>query len=172
MLHLLPKPIVVESQKSYLSSLLHETGAILFRGFPLPTTHEFNQLVEAFGFPEYHYVGGSASRTRVVGRVFTANESPPDQQIPFHHEMAHVPESPNKLMFFCKEEPGSGGETPVVLSHIVYERMRVEFPEFVGKLEEEGLLSTRVLAEEDNPSFAIGRGWKSTFSTTDKHVSQ
>ncbi|CAN1725690.1 Clavaminate synthase-like protein At3g21360, partial [Linum perenne] len=162
----------VESQKPYLSSLLHETGVILFRGSPLSLAHEFNQLVEAFGFPEYHYVGGSASRTRVVGRVFTANESPPDQQIPFHHEMAHVPESPKKLMFFCEEEPGSGGETPVVLSHIVYERMRVEFPEFVGKLEEEGLLSTRVLAEEDNPSFAIGRGWKSTFSTTDKHVSQ
>ncbi|CAN1168463.1 Clavaminate synthase-like protein At3g21360 [Linum perenne] len=86
--------------------------------------------------------------------------------------MAHVPESPKKLMFFCEQEPGSGGETPVVLSHVVYERMRDEFPEFVGKLEEEGLRSTRVLAEDDNPSFAIGRGWKSTFSTTDKGVAK
>ncbi|CAN1168466.1 Clavaminate synthase-like protein At3g21360 [Linum perenne] len=162
----------VESQKLYLSSLLHETGAILFRGFPLSTAHEFNQLVEAFGFPDYPYVGGAASRTRVIGRVFTANESPPDQKIPFHHEMAHVPDFPKKLMFFCEEEPGSGGETPVVLSHVVYERMRDEFPEFVGKLEEEGLISTRVLAEDDDVSSAIGRGWKSTFSTTDKHVAQ
>ncbi|CAL1378286.1 unnamed protein product [Linum trigynum] len=160
----------IESQKPRLESLLHETGAILFRGFPLSTASQFNQVVEAFGFPDYPYVGGGASRTKVVGRVFTANESPPDQKIPFHHEMAHVPEFPTKLMFFCEVEPRSGGETPIVLSHMVYERMKEKYPEFVDKLEEEGLLSNRILAEEDDPSSAIGRGWKSIFSTNDKHV--
>ncbi|CAI0423420.1 unnamed protein product [Linum tenue] len=53
---------------------------------------------------------------------------------------------------------------------MVYERMKEKYPEFVDKLEEEGLLSNRVLAEEDDPSSAIGRGWKSIFSTNDKHV--
>ena len=42
------------------------------------------------GYEELPYVGGAAPRTNVVGRVFTANESPPDQKIPFHHEMAQV----------------------------------------------------------------------------------
>lgn len=76
--------------KPWIHPLLHQTGAILFRGFPLTSASDFNHFVEAFGFLELPYVGGAAPRTNVVGRVFTANESPPDQKIPFHHEMAQV----------------------------------------------------------------------------------
>lgn len=78
------------AQKPFLDSLLLKTGAILFRGFDVNTAKDFNDVVEAFGFEELPYVGGAAPRTNVVGRVFTANESPPDQKIPFHHEMAQV----------------------------------------------------------------------------------
>lgn len=80
----------IKTEKPYLESLLHKSGAILFRGFPVNTASDFNDVVEAFGFEELPYVGGAAPRTNVVGRVFTANESPPDQKIPFHHEMAQV----------------------------------------------------------------------------------
>ncbi|KAH6758848.1 2-oxoglutarate and oxygenase superfamily protein [Perilla frutescens var. frutescens] len=163
----------VKEQKPLLNSLLHKHGAILFRGFDsLATASDFNDLVEAFGYEELPYVGGAAPRTSVVGRVFTANESPPDQKIPFHHEMAQVPKYPAKLFFFCEVEPASGGETPIVLSHVVYERMKEKYPDFVEKLEEEGLIYTRVLGEEDDPSSPIGRGWKSTFLTADKAVAQ
>ncbi|XP_004302856.1 PREDICTED: clavaminate synthase-like protein At3g21360 [Fragaria vesca subsp. vesca] len=162
----------IEAQRPYLEALLRESGAVLFRGFPLNSASDFNDVVEAFGFEELPYVGGAAPRTNVVGRVFTANESPPDQKIPFHHEMAHVPEFPSKLFFFCEVEPGSGGETPIVLSHIVYERMRDKYPEFVEKLEEHGLIYTRVLGEGDDPSSPIGRGWKSTFLTKDKGIAE
>lgn len=80
----------IKSSSSALESLLSETGAILFRGFPVLSASDFNDVVEAFGFLELPYVGGAAPRSNVVGRVFTANESPPDQKIPFHHEMAQV----------------------------------------------------------------------------------
>lgn len=80
----------IEDQKQYLEALLRKSGAVLFRGFPVNTASDFNDVVEAFGFEELPYVGGAAPRTNVVGRVFTANESPPDQKIPFHHEMAQV----------------------------------------------------------------------------------
>lgn len=69
-------------------------------------------------------------------------------------------------------EPAKGGETPIVLSHIVYERMEEKYPDFVEKLEKHGLLYTRVLGEDDNPSSPIGRGWKSTFLTSDKTLAQ
>ncbi|KAL0341967.1 UNVERIFIED_CONTAM: Clavaminate synthase-like protein [Sesamum calycinum] len=83
--------VAVKEQKPWLDSLLHTHGAILFRGFDsLATASDFNDVVEAFGYEELPYVGGAAPRTNVVGRVFTANESPPDQKIPFHHEMAQV----------------------------------------------------------------------------------
>ncbi|CAN0878129.1 Clavaminate synthase-like protein At3g21360 [Linum grandiflorum] len=80
----------VELHKPYLESLLREAGAILFRGFPLSEASHFDAVVEAFRYADQPYVGGSATRTHVVGRVYTSNESPPDKKIPFHHEMAYV----------------------------------------------------------------------------------
>lgn len=81
----------VRTQKPFLDSLLLKAGSVLFRGFDdVKTAKEFNDVVEAFGYEELPYVGGAAPRTNIVGRVFTANESPPDQKIPFHHEMAQV----------------------------------------------------------------------------------
>ncbi|GMH14246.1 hypothetical protein Nepgr_016087 [Nepenthes gracilis] len=162
----------IRAHNPWLQSRLHDAGAILFRGFSVKTASDFNDVVEAFGFDELPYVGGAAPRTKVVGRVFTANESPPDQKIPFHHEMAQVPEFPSKLFFFCEVEPGSGGETPIVLSHVVYERMKERHPDFVQQLEEHGLIYTRILGEDDDPSSPIGRGWKSTFLTKDKTIAE
>jgi hypothetical protein len=46
--------------------------------------------------------------------------------------------------------------------------MAKEWPEFVEKLQKEGVLYTRVLPEGDDLSSAIGRGWQSTFLTTDR----
>ncbi|GAB4850298.1 hypothetical protein Ancab_029598 [Ancistrocladus abbreviatus] len=162
----------IKSHKPRLQSLLHDAGAILFRGFPVNSASDFNDVVEAFGFEEYPYVGGAALRNKVVGRIFTANESPPDRKIPFHNEMSHVPEFPSKLFFFCEVEPGCGGETPIALSHMIYERMKETHPEFVQQLEEHGLIYLRVLPEDDDPSSAVGRGWKSTFLTEDKSVAE
>ncbi|KAM3699650.1 hypothetical protein ACJW30_05G042900 [Castanea mollissima] len=162
----------IKTEKTLLDSVLHKSGAVLLRGFPVNSASDFNDVIEAFGFEELPYVGGAAPRTNVVGRVFTANESPPDQKIPFHHEMAQVPTFPSKLFFFCEVEPGSGGETPIVLSHLVYEKVKERHPEFVERLEEHGLLYTRVLGEDDDPSSPIGRGWKSTFLTKDKSVAE
>ncbi|KAK4266888.1 hypothetical protein QN277_023751 [Acacia crassicarpa] len=162
----------IRFHKQFLESLLLESGAVLLRGSPLNTASDFNDVVEAFGYEELPYVGGAAPRTNVVGRVFTANESPADQKIPFHHEMAQVPEFPSKLFFFCEVEPASGGETPIVLSHVVYERMKERHPDFVERLEKHGLMYIRVLGEDDNPSSPIGRGWKSTFLTKDKIIAE
>nr|VDC71798.1 unnamed protein product [Brassica rapa] len=57
---------------------------------------------------------GASNPCKLIERFL--NESPPDQKIPFHHEMDQVPEFPSKLFFYCEVEPNSGGETPLVLS--------------------------------------------------------
>ena len=67
-----------------------------------------------------------------------------------------VPEFPKRLLFFCEEEPGSGGETPIVLSHVVYEKMKERHPEFVSRLEEHGLSYTKVLTNEVLSSYYGG----------------
>ncbi|KAJ0520091.1 putative TauD/TfdA-like domain, taurine dioxygenase TauD-like superfamily [Helianthus annuus] len=160
----------IRAEKSWLESNLQRRGVILFRGFHVTSPSDFNRVVEAFGYPELVYAGGRATRTKVVGRVYTANESPPEMKIPFHHEMSYLPDFPSKLFFFCEEEPESGGETPVVLSHIVYERMKEKQPEFVAKVEKHGLKFIIVTGDDDQSSSIGGRGWKSTYMTVDKKV--
>eukprot|EP00897_Mesotaenium_endlicherianum_P005114 jgi/Mesen1/4630/ME000239S03903 len=152
----------VRQQKIWIENQLLEYGAVLLRGFPVESAADFNRVVEAFEWEELPYVGGAAPRTNVVGRVFTSNESPPDQKIPFHHEMAQVPEYPAKLFFFCEVPPAEGGETPILLSHEVVQTMEARWPQFVRELREKGLVYTRVLGEGDDTTSAIGRGWQST----------
>lgn len=164
--------LALAQNRAYLDAELLHHGAILLQGFPLTTAHHFNSLVEAFGRQELPYVGGAAPRSSVVGRVFTSNESPPDQKIPFHHEMAQVPEYPLRVFFFCEVKPAEGGETPIVLSHLIYDRMQAKYPDFVEKLEKHGLLYVRILGEGDDASSAIGRGWQSTFQTKDKEEAE
>ncbi|KAD5317747.1 hypothetical protein E3N88_17693 [Mikania micrantha] len=163
----------IKANKTWLDSLLNRSGAILFRGFPVSSASDFNDVVESSGYEDFSYgVGGVGTRTKVVGRVYTANEAPPDQNIPFHHEMSHAPVYPSKLFFFCEVEPGKGGETCIALSHVIYERMKQKHPKFVEEMEENGLIYTRVLGEESDPSSPIGRSWKEMFMTDDKTIAE
>lgn len=164
----------VGRNQSQLIGLAQRHGAILLRGFcpPLSTAADFDTVGKAFGLDEFPYIGGAAPRTVITGSVFTANESPADQLIPFHHEMAQSKTHPGTLFFYCQKPPVEGGETPIVLSNLVYERIKEEFPEFVGELEAKGVRYVRVLPEEDDASSAIGRGWKSTFGVQTKEEAE
>jgi alpha-ketoglutarate-dependent taurine dioxygenase len=91
-----------------LAQELKQHGAILFRGFEIHSAEDFQHFVEALGIKPLPYVGGAAVRHTVYKDVHTTNESPPDQPIPFHHEMAQVPKYPECLFFYCFVAPTSG----------------------------------------------------------------
>jgi alpha-ketoglutarate-dependent taurine dioxygenase len=101
------------------------------------------------------YIGGAAVRTQLTDRVFTANESPPSEKIPFHHEMSQVPHPPTHLFFYCEQAPEVGGETPLLVSHHIYARVKVAHPDFMDKLERLGVRYVRVLPEYDDPTSAV-----------------
>ncbi len=86
-----------------------EHGTILFRGFPVNTPNDFNDFTLAFGWNEMVGIGGAAVRNHILGAVYTSNESPPDQPIRFHHEMAIVPKYPSHLFFYCDTPASDGG---------------------------------------------------------------
>lgn len=150
-----------------VDALLLKHGAILFKDFQVDTPERFNAMVEEFGFVNFPYVGGAAVRRQLAPRVFTTNESPPSEKIPFHHEMAQVPSFPAKVFFQCDTPPETGGETPILPSWEICARLEAKHPAFVQKLAE-GVRYVRVMPEEDDPSSAIGRGWKSTYATPDR----
>lgn len=71
--------------------------------------------------------------------------------------MAQVPKFPSHLFFYCDIPSEKGGETPIVLSNVVYEQANKEMPEFVKNLKEKGVTYTRILPEEDDSNSAIGK---------------
>jgi hypothetical protein len=125
-----------KKNKESIGLELREIGAIIFRGFPgLHGAVAFQEFVEALGISSLPYVGGAAVRYPIYKDIHTTNESPPNQPIPFHHEMAQVPLYPLTLFFHC-DVITKGGETPILRSDVLYNRVNETFPEFTKKLEE------------------------------------
>lgn len=152
--------------QNWLREKLVAHGAILVRGLPLEKPEDFEELIDEAGFPRMPYVGGAAPRNQVTeGRVLTTNESPPSEPIPFHHEMAQVPNPPAYIFFYCQFPPATGGETSIVHSHLVYKRFYEANSDFADKIERTGVKYIRIMPEQDDTSSAIGRSWKSTFLT-------
>jgi len=156
------------ANQELLHNLALQHGAILFRDFPVESPEDFAAVVaDGLGIENLPYVGGAAVRTNVVGdRVFTANESPPSEPIPFHHEMAQVPHPPSDIFFYCQVAPQVGGATPILISNRVYQRVAEAFPDFMAAIESQGIRYVRTMPSVDDPASAIGRSWKSTFQCT------
>jgi len=154
----------IEGRRDEIFDYAEKHGAVLFRGFGVDTPDDFAGVVEAFDLDNMPYIGGAAVRNKVAGnKILTANEAPPSEPIPFHHEMAQVPSPPHYLVFCCDIAPAEGGETPIVLSHEIYDWAAANCPEFMAKVEDLGVRYVRVLPEADDPTSAIGRSWKSTY---------
>lgn len=162
----------IRKEKDWIQHELHESGALLFRGFEgMKSASDFNAFVDAFGWDEHIYKGG-APRNNVVGRVWTANEAPLHQDIFFHHEMALFKEFPSKIFFFCEIAPPEGGQTAIVRSDTVAREMESKFPSFVQKLDREGILTCVPMPKEDNLQSHLGKSWQSQLQTNDPEEAQ
>lgn len=152
------------SNRDELDARATEHGAILFRGFPLATTDDFDAFVAAFDFPNFPYEQSLSNAVRVVrtDRVFSANEAPPEVTIYLHHEMAQTPIYPSKLFFFCERAAEQGGATPICRSDVLLEQLRQRCPQFVADCEQKGLKYSNVMPAENDPGSGMGRSWQST----------
>lgn len=155
--------------KEVVDSKLRKHKALLFRCGKFVNCHQdFNAVVASLNYNGMDYIGGAAVRTQLTERVFTANESPSTELIPFHHEMAQTPSPPTHLFFYCETPPESGGETPILVSAEVCSTLEQLQPKFMDELERKGVQYVRYMSEFDDPTSAIGRGWRSTFLTNDR----
>jgi len=90
--------------------------------------------------------------------------SPPDQPIPFHHELAQTDNPPRYIFFYCDLPPQEGGETPIIDSTAVYRFVQEEHPAFLEQLRQHGVRYIRTLPAEDDPSSPIGRSYQNTWN--------
>ncbi|MEM1195650.1 MAG: TauD/TfdA family dioxygenase [Pseudomonadota bacterium] len=155
-----------KTNKTAVDAALDDAGALLFRGFDVPEPQAFDAAIEGYGEPGFTYEDSlsNAVRTNITPRVFTANEAPPSTEIFLHHEMAQTPIYPSKLFFYCEIAEMSGGATPLCRSDWVMDRLAKETPEFVARLEAEGVRYTNVMPGADDAGSGQGRSWRSTLS--------
>lgn len=153
----------IGNHQSYLMQRAFLFGAVLFRGWDIPTAHEFERSVNAFELVDYDMSGSAAPRTTVTRTVSTANDAPPDAVIPFHHEMGQAKYPPSYIFFYCDISPTVGGVTPIVDSRQVSAYVAHKYPTAHVKLRK-GLRYRRVMPEYDDPTSPIGRSWRSTFN--------
>ena len=148
----------------FLKSTLAKRGAVLFRGCPVDSAEDFEKMLDKAQFENAPYVGGAAPREAVTkSRILTANDSPPHEKIPFHHEMSQVPKPPKYIFFYCDIPASKGGETSIVDSNEVYNEFVSIDASFAKEVEEKGIRYVRVMPKENDKSSPIGRSWKSTF---------
>ena len=154
------------TNKAAVDAALADAGALLFRGFDVADPQAFDAAIEGFGEPGFTYEESlsNAVRTNVTPRVFTANEAPPTTEIFLHHEMAQTPIYPAKLFFYCEIAADAGGATPLCRSDWVLDRLASEAPQFVARLEAEGVRYTNVMPGDDDAGSGQGRSWRSTLS--------
>lgn len=158
----------VKANLGELESQLRQSGAILFRGFPLDSAETFDEFSNAFGYPNFTYQESLSNAVRInfTRRVFTANEAPKEVEIFLHHEMAQTPISPSKLFFFCKSAADKGGETPICRSDMLFATLAQEMPALAEDFIKKGLKYTTHMPAQDDHTSGQGRSWRSTLSVT------
>lgn len=149
-----PTP-ATEYRPSRLQQLLDANGgAVHFKGLPVRDAHDFSdfmhalagrlpagaQPAEGYNLWQPHVDKGlMVVRYPMAPNVATANEGPPHQSIGSHNEYGLSPHYPSVIAFCCLSAPTSGGQTPIVNSLALYDRLKSTVPGYVEKITKRGL---------------------------------
>ena len=148
-----------ERNRELIEGALLERGAVLFRGFKIDETSQFEQLVRAVSGELLDYRERAAPRQEVTPRIYTSTEFPADQSIPLHHEMAYCHHWPSKIWFFCLQVAQQGGETPIANGRAV---INLIDPKIRERFMEKGVMYLRNYGE------GLDMSWQVAFQTDDR----
>lgn len=90
-----------EDNRATLEALTVSHGCVYLRDFAIPTTGDFNALIDAYQTDPHGYAGGLTPRKNIAGKVFEASRVPADQKIILHQEMGYLPKYPRMVSFYC-----------------------------------------------------------------------
>jgi alpha-ketoglutarate-dependent taurine dioxygenase len=162
----------LRANRPAIDELLVKHGGIVFRGFPLRGSADFNAFAEAFEPFAGNYQGGATPRNQITGRVYEATQLSRRTKIKLHQEMAYIERGPRKIAFFCQRPADVGGETIFADMREVTREIPLALRE---RLEAHGVIGVRNFeapssdgqerAVEAHPDL---RSWKFAFYTDDK----
>jgi alpha-ketoglutarate-dependent taurine dioxygenase len=148
------------NNRDFISEKVLEHGAVLFRGFNLPTPSDFERAAAAICkelFSEY----GDLPREGVAGKIYKSTPYPADKMILYHNESSHLSSWPTRINFYCALPAQQGGATPVADCREVVKAMD---PEVLRTFEEKGLKYVR------NFSPGLDVSWQQFFHSNDRSV--
>jgi len=137
---------------------LLQSGALLFRGFELPTVADFERAAAAID-PSLYGGYGDLPREGASDKIYESTPYPADQPILFHNESSHLSKWPMRIMFYCSIPPHQGGETPLVDCREICRRLD---PDVFARFREKGLRYIR------NFSRGLDVSWQQFFQTDDR----
>ncbi len=148
----------VRDRRDYVADELDKHGGILFRGFNVGTTLEFQTFIAAASSAPLQYTERSSPRSQVSGNIYTSTDYPPSERIFLHNEQSYNLTFPTKIFFFCMTPAEEGGETPIADSRKVLARLR---PDVRDAFVERGYMYVR------NFGSGFGLSWQDAFQTSD-----
>lgn len=147
------------NHKALILEKLYHHGAILFRGFQISTPEKMAAFIEIISGGTLAYQERSTPRTSIAGNIYTATDYPASQRIFPHNENSYQSQWPMKLFFQCIIPPEQGGETPLIDTRKVYQRIK---PEIRQAFLDRDFLIVRNFNEE------MGLNWPHVFGTRDR----
>jgi alpha-ketoglutarate-dependent taurine dioxygenase len=145
--------------RQQIDDRLIEHGALLFRGFDMPTSSAFSAFVDGVSKQRLDYVYRSTPRTTVEKKVFTATGYPAELEIPQHNENAFQRDWPMRVAFYCAIPAAKGGETPIADMRRVTATIGEKI---LDRFEEDRIKYVR------NYSPGVDLPWETVFQTNDR----
>ena len=143
-----------------VTAWLTHYGAVMFRGFGVSSTQEFERTVAAVSSNHWvDYREAATPRSHVGGHVFTATDFHPAHRLYLHNENSHVTTWPLRLYFCCLTPPESGGETAIADSRRIFSRID---PGIRQAFIDNGWLYVRTFG------YGLGLPWTKVFETDSK----
>ena len=116
-------PVWVETNHASIENALSKHGAILFRGFNVRSSPEFERVITAVSEEALEYHERSSPRSQICGRIYTSTDYPPDKRIFLHNEQSYNLTFPMKISFYCAKAPETAGATPIADTRNIYRRI-------------------------------------------------
>ncbi|WP_437649309.1 TauD/TfdA family dioxygenase [Sorangium sp. So ce362] len=150
----------LSSHRDEVERRLDRAGAVLFRGFAIPSADQFRRVVEAGSRgPLVPYTYASTDRRHLGHHVYTSTEYPRAYAIPLHNELSYAADWPMRLWFWCEQPPEAGGATPLADARRVHARLPREL---VDRFERRGVQYVRRYRRD------LDLPWQQVFATEDR----
>ena len=143
-----------------LLSQLWSHGALLFRGFSPAQPETFETTVALFA-PELMAENGEHEPIAGRTRVYRPVDYDPSRSLLWHNENSFDRTWPQVIAFCCVKPASHGGETTLVASQSLMQRLD---PEVVEQFRRKGVRYVRRMG------LGVGRTWQQVFRTQERSV--